>query len=141
MMFWVWFAIAICAIVLELVTPTALVCIWFAIGAGCAYLVTWFHVSFWIQLIVFFVISLFCFTITRPLSKKLMRGNQVATNADRVINQKAIVLKEIGEHQWGSVKVLGNEWHAISVDKEVIAKDSIVRVIAIDGAKLIVKKI
>lgn len=141
MMLWVWFGIAMCALVLELITPTALVCVWFAIGAGFAYLVTWFQVSFWTQLIIFFSISLFCFIITRPLSKKIMRGNQVATNADRVINQKAIVLKEIGEHQWGSVKVLGSEWHAISLDKEEIEKDTIVRVIAIDGAKLIVKKI
>ena len=141
MMLWVWFGIAMCALVLELITPTALVWVWFAIGAGFAYLATWFQVSFWTQLIIFFSISLFCFIITRPLSKKIMRGNQVATNADRVINQKAIVLEEIGEHQWGSVKVLGSEWHAISLDKEVIEKDSIVRVIAIDGAKLIVKKI
>ena len=141
MMLWVWFAIAICAIVLEAITPTALVCIWFAIGSAVAYLLAWFKVSTLIQIIVFFAISLICFIITRPLAKKLMRGNKVATNADRVLNEQAVVLSDISEHQWGSVKVLGTTWHAISFDKQFIGTGSVVKVVAIDGAKLIVKKI
>ena len=141
MMVWIWSGIFIGALLLELVTPSALICIWFAIGAAGAYLAAWVKLHFWLQLAVFFGVSLIFVFITRPLSKKLMRGNTVATNADRVLQEKALVTKDISEHEWGKVKVLGNEWHAVSMDKEPIQAGDVVRVIAIDGAKLIVKKI
>lgn len=140
-MLWIWFGIMVCALILELITPSALISIWFAIGAGAAYIATWFQLNFWLQLIIFFSISLICVLISRPVSKKLLRGNTVATNADRVIHEKAVVTHAISEHEWGKVKVLGNEWHAIAMNKEEIEQGSIVKIMAIDGAKLIVKKL
>lgn len=141
MMLWIWFGVFVSAFLLELLTPSALVCIWFAVGAAVAYATAWFHFHFWWQLFIFFVVSIGFVIVTRPISKKIMRGNVVATNADRVLQAKALVLTDINKDEWGKVKVLGNEWHAIATDKETIAAGSYVRVVAIDGAKLIVKKI
>lgn len=139
-MLWIWFGITVAAVLLELMTPSALICIWFAAGGAAAYLACWLKASLWIQFAVFFVISLIAVILSRPLAKKLMRGNTIATNADRVIGEQAIVTKEITPHKWGEVKVRGTYWHAVSDTGDVIEVDALVKVISIEGAKLIVRK-
>ena len=60
MMFWIWLGLAAIAVILELATPTALVSIWFACGALCAWLLSVLHLPDWVQIAVFVIVSLLC---------------------------------------------------------------------------------
>jgi membrane protein implicated in regulation of membrane protease activity len=66
----------------------------------------------------------------------------VATNADSLIGQEAVVTQKIDNlHSTGAVKINGQEWTARSVVQEhVIDVDEVVMVRAIEGVKLIVGK-
>ena len=62
-----------------------------------------------------------------------------STNADRIINQKALVVKDIRKYELGEVKVLGNRWTAISDEEFSIGEEVIVD--KIEGVKVWVRKI
>ena len=49
--------------------------------------------------------------------------------------------KEIQEDTKGEVKVMGSTWSAISIDKDFIEAGTHVEILAIDGVKLVVKKV
>lgn len=139
MLFWICAAIG--AVVIELITPTALVSIWFASGAIIALLLQLVGADVWIQFFAFVVVSLVTMVVVRPVAAKYLRGNVVATNADRMINELGLVSKEITMESWGEVKIKGAIWSAVSIDSSSIPCGTKVKVIAIEGAKLIVREI
>lgn len=141
MMLLIWIGICISAIIIEVVTPTALVSIWFALGAAIAALTTFINVPLWGQIVCFVVISFVSMLIVRPMAARYLRGNTVATNADRCIGEIGVVIQDMTRDDWGEVKVGGAIWHAIPVDVECIKKEERVKVIAIEGAKLLVRRV
>ena len=142
MMMWlVWLGVGLLAVVLELLTASALVSIWFAVGACAAALVSLLDFSIGIQIAVFVIMSFLSMLIVRPVAARYLRGNVVRTNADRYIGEKGIVTKKITSKDWGEVKIQGTIWHAVSVEDEEIEEGSRVKVVAIEGAKLLVMKL
>ena len=137
----VWLCIGLAAVIIELLTPTALISIWFACGAMIAALLTFLGVDLTIQIVAFFVISFVTMLIVRPVATRYLRGNIVATNADRMIGSIGNVTREIIDEHWGEVYVNSSYWSAVSVDDKRIEKGKKVKVLAIEGAKLIVKEI
>ncbi len=131
-----WFIAFIILIVIELCTIN-LVTVWFAIGAVASMLTSIYTDSIIIQLLVFIVASLVALLVTRPLVKKFRIKEVVPTNSDRVIGEMATVVTEISKDNNGQVKVLGNVWTACCDEKVVVGTK--VKVLAIDGVKLIVK--
>lgn len=136
-----WILICVVAVVAELATPTALVSVWIVIGGLVGLFLSILNVPFWIQFVSFAVVSILLMMIVRPMATRYLRGNTVATNADRHIGEIGVVIKPIHPDEWGLVKVQGTEWHAVSVDATNIDANEKVKVIAIEGAKLIVKSI
>ena len=142
MMMWlIWLGVGLLAVVLEIITATALVSIWFAVGACAAALVSLLDFSIGIQIAVFVIMSFVSMLIVRPVASHYLRGNIVRTNADRYIGEKGIVTRKITANDWGEVKVQGTIWHAVSVDDGEIEEGNNVKVVAIEGAKLLVKKL
>ena len=140
-MVYIWLGVMIASIVLELLTPSALLSIWFAIGSLLAMVLACFGVMVELQLIVFAVGSILALIIVRPLATKYLRGNIVATNADRFIGETGIVTQDITENKWGEVYVKATYWSAVALNGNTILKDTRIKVIAIEGAKLIVEEI
>lgn len=136
----VWILISIALGAIEAITVD-LVCIWFSIGALFAALLSYFKVSLFIQILVFVCLSLVLVCITRPFTKKLLRGHIEKTNSDRFIGEFAKVTKTIAMLSPGEIKIHGQYWTAISKDNTTIEQDAVVEIIAIDGNKLIVEKI
>lgn len=136
-MFGYWFIAFVILLVIELVTVN-LVTIWFAIGAIAAMIVSSFSESLVLQLVVFLLVSFVSLLLTKPLLKKLKKFNIEPTNIDRVIGKVGEVIKKIDVNQYGEVKIFGNVWTATS--DEVIDVGSRVRVLSIDGVKLIVER-
>lgn len=132
-----WFIAFVILLVIEFVTVN-LVTIWFAIGAVAAIITTIFTDSILIQSIVFVVVSVIALLITKPLINKFKKFEVEPTNSDRVIGKVGEVTQKIGKNKYGEVKVYGNTWTASS--KQVINVGERVKVLSIDGVKLVVEK-
>lgn len=133
-----WIIVFLVLVFIELVTVN-LVTIWFAIGSIAAYITTYFTDNLVIQLVVFIVVSIISLLAIRPLAKKLRKTEFEPTNLDRVIGKEGVVTKDITKNDYGEVKVLGNIWTATS--KKVIKKGTQVKVLKIEGVKLLVEEV
>lgn len=136
----IWLVILILSVVIEIITID-LVSIWISVGSLFALLTYFLNFSLPIQIGVCVIVSLICFVIAKPLAKKYLTGNIVHTNIDRLIGKHALVTKEISENSKGEVKISGSYWTAVALNDDVIEAGSHVEILAIDGVKLVVKKI
>ena len=111
----IWLGLVILLGFLEALTVT-LTSIWFAVGALAAMAVALFGGALWVQILVFAVVSLICVLALRPLAKTRLGGaKKVATNADRIIGQKAMVTEPIDNVAGtGAVSIGGTVWTARS---------------------------
>ncbi len=141
MMLYIWLVLAIVFAITEAVT-VGLTTIWFSLGALASLLLVLCGVdSITIQIIVFVLVSLLSLIAARPLVKKYINQRTQPTNADRCIGKEAFVTEEINNIlSKGAVKVNGIEWSARSEDNSVIASGEKVKIISIDGVKVIVQK-
>lgn len=137
----VWIGFAIVMAVCEALT-TQLVSIWFVAGAVSAAISTMFTSSLPIQSLVFLVVSFAALLITRPLVRRFKANNKTtSTNADRLIGATATLISDISDTEHvGQVKVCGEVWSAKSEDAPILTGAK-VKVLAIEGVKLIVKPI
>ena len=60
---------------------------------------------------------------------------------DSFIGEIAQVTSLVTKDEWGEVKVNGTMWHAVPVDDDSIEEGAKVKVVAIEGAKLLVKRV
>ncbi|MEJ8735843.1 NfeD family protein [Erysipelotrichaceae bacterium HCN-30851] len=140
-MVFVWIAISIGALLIELLTPSALISIWFAVGGVIGAVASLVHLPVEVQIACFAIVSIVSMLIVRPIASRYLRGNTVATNADRFLGENAEVIQMIKKNEWGQVKVNNTIWHAVSIDGEEIEEHAMVKVLAIEGAKLLVRRI
>jgi len=140
-MAYVWLGVIVLSIILEAST-VSLVSIWFVPSACIAMILALCDVRLWIQLVVFFITFLLLMIFIKPLFKKCFGLKTVATNADTVIGLDAVVLEPISNLEAkGQVKVRGQVWSARSADDAMIyGEGEIVRVLSIEGVKLICEK-
>ena len=120
-----------------------LVSVWFALGALGALLVSFLGGELWLQIIVFFVVTILTLIATRPLVKKYFNKSQhQPTNADALIGKICVVTEDIDNvAATGQVTCLGQVWTARSLDGEIIKKGSKAKVDSIHGVKLIVEPV
>ena len=136
-----WLILLVAFAIVEGVT-VSLVSVWFIGGAAAALIAALCGAEVWLQVVLFFGVSIVLLLCLRPLSKRLLKQKKVATNADSNIGKEAIVTEEIDNLQGkGAVKIAGVEWSARSEDGSVIEKDAVVRILRIEGVKLYVEKL
>lgn len=136
----IWLVAAIIFLIIEALS-VQLISIWLAGGAIVAMVLALFNVNFWIQVLVFAIVSLLLIILTRPLVKRILSKNVEATNADRSIGKEAAVTSEINNVLGkGQVNLAGQIWSARSSDDSVINEGETVIVEKIDGVKLIVSR-
>lgn len=119
-----------------------LVSVWFAVGALAAMFATALGAGLWLQVTVFLGVSALALALFKPLSSKILKPKVSATNADRVIGSAALVIETIDNAQaQGQVKVKtdGQVWTARSAHNVVIPTGTDVRVLRIEGVKVIVE--
>ena len=129
----IWLGVMIAFAVGEAVT-VGLTSIWFAVGALGALITAGLGLGFWPQITVFIVLS--------GITLALVRPGYSATNADRVIGTVGVVTQAVnnlaGE---GLVNLAGQVWSARSKTEEVIPAGQEVRVLHIQGVKVIVEPV
>lgn len=134
-----WLIIFAVFLIVEIIT-LGLTTIWFALGAIAAFLTAYVGFGMVVQVVVFLIVSIALFVITRPIAMKFFNKERERTNAESLIGQKAIVKEKVdtlrGE---GKVEVNGMEWSAKTDESETIEAGTIVLIKGIQGVKLIVE--
>lgn len=134
-----WLVIIVVMAIIEIIT-LGLTTIWFAGGALVAFLASLFGAGLPAQIVLFFVVSILLLAFTRPFAVKYVNKGRVPTNAESLIGKSAVVQEEIDNLKAEGVACInGQEWTARSADDTVIAKGTVVEIVAIKGVKLIVK--
>ncbi len=137
-----WLAILIIAIVAEVMTA-GLVSIWFVPAALVAMVLAFFSVPLYLQIVVFLGLSLILIILSRTLWKKYTAVKPLeVTNTDALIGKSAIVTERIDNiNALGEIKVNGQRWSAKSADGGDIEVGTAVKVLSIEGVKIICEKI
>lgn len=137
-----WLLLAAIFIVFEIIS-LGLTTIWFAGGAFVAAVAGACGANLAIQIILFVVVSVILLVMTRPIAVKHLDARTEKTNSEALIGQKAYVLQEIDNlKEVGQAKINGMEWTArAKEDSMIIPAGETVKVIGIQGVKLIVETI
>ena len=138
----IWLVLFVAMLIIEAIGP-ALVSIWFALGAVIALILSFIpEVAWWIEVIVFVVISIATLLALRPILKRYIKRNNYNTNIDSFTGKRGYVIEDITYLRPGAVKIADVSWTAIPVNKdEKIVENEIIEVVAVNGNKLIVKKV
>ena len=132
-----WLVLIILLTVIEVCT-TNLVTIWFVVSALVSLIVSFFTLNPVILSSIFVILGIILLITTKPILKKFFDSKNTDINLDRIIGKKAIVTENITKNSVGEVKVDGKRWSAISNENLVVG--DAVRVLEINGVKLIVEK-
>ena len=136
----VWIAAIVVFGIAEAATA-GLVSIWFVGGAVAALIVAAFGGPLWLQFALFLLVSIVLLAATRPFASKVLAKGIIPTNADRVLHHPARVTETIdNERAAGAVYIDGKTWTARSEGGAVIAKDTMVEVVRMEGVKLFVRE-
>lgn len=139
-MFYIWIMVMVIAIIIEIST-TDLTSFWFAFGGLAALISNLFlHNSYIpIQVSIFTVVSIICILTLRPIIKKKLSNDKIATNIDSLIGKKVIVLQQITPTENGVVKADGIEWNAICKEQSIEPGDFVI-IESVSGNTLMVRK-
>lgn len=137
----VWIAAMVVFGVVEAVT-VGLVSIWFVLGSAAGLIAAICEAPIWLQVLLFFIVSIAALIATRPLVRKMMGKNIVPTNADAVLGKEARVTETIDNAaSAGAVYVDGKTWSARSISGEVLPEGTLVRAARMEGVKLFVERL
>ncbi|MBQ8502837.1 MAG: NfeD family protein [Clostridia bacterium] len=137
-----WLAATILLFVVEAVTVN-LVSVWFALGTLAALIAALLGAQLWLQIVIFFAVTILTLIATRPLVKKFFnKQHHEPTNADMLIGKICIVTQDIDNiAATGEASCSGKIWTARSFTGDIIKKGSKAKVHSIEGVKLIVEEI
>ena len=137
----IWLILFVVLVVFEIAT-LGLTTIWFAAGSLVAFFAALLHATWWLQFILFIIVSFVMLIFTRPFAVKYINKHTSKTNIDSIIGQTGRVIAKIDNAQAsGYVTINGVEWAARSVDGSVLDIDTMVCIKAIEGVKLIVEPV
>lgn len=134
-LFWL---IAVIAFVAIEASTTALVSIWFAVGATAALISSFFTQSLSVEAAVFAIVSAIALIIMVPtLAKRRKERKAPVTNGSPLtIGKQGVVLVDIKPGYLGRVRVDGLDWQARA--EAPMPQGTPCRVTEVDGAVLIV---
>ena len=136
----IWLALLVAFVVME-ATTVQLICIWFAAGSLAAMVVSLLGGAFWLQVLVFFVVSIVLLATLWPLAKKHFKPKLTATNTDALVGRICTVTQTIDPVEGGRIKVGDVTWSARTEGDTEIPAGNRVKVLKIQGAKVVVEEL
>ena len=138
---WFWICITVLAIVVE-VASEQLVSIWFIPSALVSLILDFCYVGLAWQIIIFLALSVVGIVLGKKYFASHNNDPAHKTNIDAIIGEKCLVIEKINNFAGcGQVKVKGNVWSARGVsDEDEFEPGEVLRIVAIEGVKLICKK-
>lgn len=136
-----WLAVFIVLLVIEIFT-LGLTTIWFCIGAIAAFIASFMDAGCILQAVLFVSVSLVSLLVTRPIAVKYLMKDQTPTNVDEMIGKMAVITKGMSDaDDMGEAVLNGDTWMTCPVDGRLLETGDHVKVVKIEGVKLIVEKI
>ena len=142
-MVWVWLGVFLFTILIEALSQD-LIAIWFSLGSLISLVLSAVpNLAWYVELIVFALVSLFVMFLTRPLAKRLLLNATRYTNIDEFVGKRVSVLKEISKYENGEIKINGIVYQACLMEEEFnpIVSGEIVEIVTFKGNKVIVRKL
>ena len=138
---WIWIAVIVIAVIVEAVTEQ-MVSIWFVPAAIIATILDFVDVPIIWQVVVFLVVSIIGIILAKKFLFTFKRTEDHKTNIETIIGDKCVVTEKIDNYAGcGQAKVRGQVWSARSVnDEETFEEGELLKIVAIEGVKLICKK-
>ena len=134
----IWLVLLIIFLIAEAATVT-ITSLWFAAGALVALIAGALGAKFWVQMVLFLVVSAVMLIALRPIIKKHFTPKLTPTNVDAIIGSRGYVTADIDNMAAsGTVKLGAMEWTARSADGKPIAAGTLIKVERIEGVKAIV---
>ena len=135
----IWLGLMVVFLIVEAVCAIHLVSIWFAAGALVAAIAAMLNASYWLQMLLFLVVSCVVLALMWPFVKKFLNPSLQKTNLDSIIGTEGLVIGDIDNlTARGQVKLNGMEWTARSSSGEPIRAGTRIRVDRIEGVKVFV---
>ena len=140
-MIYFWLGVVVVSFVVEAMTA-GLVSIWFVPGALASMVLAIFKAPLFIQIPVFFILSVCGIILAKTVWKGILHPNSgVKTNVDALVGSRAVVTERVDNLSGcGQVRVDSQIWSARSMDPDIVFEvGEVVSVMAIEGVKLICK--
>ena len=136
-----WLALLIILLIIEIIM-VGLTSIWAAGGALAALILNILGIPLAGQVVVFFVVTFVLLYFTRPFAVKFINTQRVKTNYEGIIGKTIRIAETVDNiNQTGMAVVNGQEWTVrAEKDEEILAPDTLAKVVNISGVKLIVRK-
>ncbi|HML38749.1 MAG TPA: NfeD family protein [Bacillota bacterium] len=136
----IWILIAVIFAIIEAIT-LGLTTIWFTAGGVCACFIALLGGPLPLQIAVFLIVSIILLYFTRPLAEKRLKIGHEKNNIDQMIGKICLVTGTIKPYHPGQVKLDGLYWTAaVNDNKEWLEEGKLVRIVRIEGVKLIVER-
>lgn len=133
-----WLVLLIVFLMVEAQSVT-MVSLWFGAGALAALFAALCGGEFWLQIVIFFAVSIVLLASLRPLARKYFTPRITKTNVDSVIGSEGLVTAKIDNiTAQGQVKLGAMEWTARSTSGDPIPAGTLVKVDKIEGVKVFV---
>ena len=128
-------------VIVEVISPN-LVSLWFAVGSVAALIAANYSFKIQWQMVIFLIVSLILLSLLRPIYIKYIKVKNIKTNVDALIGEEGFVTADINNVEGkGLVKVKGQIWSARSQDEDIISSGAKIKILKIEGVKLIVKAV
>tara|TARA_B100001123_G_scaffold68256_1_gene76175 strand:- start:4061 stop:4519 length:459 start_codon:yes stop_codon:yes gene_type:complete len=141
---WIWLAATGMFVLGELAMPGSFFLLPFGAGTAVATILAFSNANESLQWIAFIVISLASLAALRPLARKLNSQEQPArVGSTRLIGEIGVVTKDLGEAltENGSIQIGREEWPAETLEKKHVPAGTRVKVIHIEGTRVVVEVI
>ncbi|MDV3427237.1 MAG: NfeD family protein [Bacillota bacterium] len=134
-----WIVIALAALFLDMVT-SAFLFVWFSLGSIAAIIAYFLGAGILTQVMLFIIVSAVLLIVGYPLVKKTIKKTVPKTlkQEDSYIGREFLIDEDVIEK--AIMKVDGIYW-TVKNDGEAIKKGDKIKIIGLEGNKLVVKKI
>lgn len=138
---WMWIAVIVLAVILEILTDQ-LIAIWFIPGAAFGVVLDYVEVDIIWQVLIFLFTTCIGIVFGKMFLSKKLKKQSSRTNIDAIIGERCVVTEKIDNYAGcGQARVKGQIWSARGVGEEdVFEVGETLHVVAIEGVKLICKK-
>ena len=131
----IWLVLMVVFLIAESQSVT-MVSLWFAAGALGALIAELCGAQLWLQIVIFFAVSIVLLASLRPIARKYFTPKITKTNVDSIVGQTGLVTADIDNiSAHGQVKLGAMEWTARSTSGENIPQGTLVKVDKIEGVK------
>lgn len=139
----IWLAIAIVLLIVEMLGPNLLT-IWFSIAAFIMCPISLLNLPIYLQVLIFIALSVGLMIPLKKFYEEKVKPKAILKDnlTDKLVSQTGIVTKTINNDKNEGQIIVGDVyWKAISLNNDIIEKDSKISIVKIENMSAYVEKI